>query len=165
MSVEKHNNNFFLYALASAFLLVSGAMLISSPSFGDVFSPEYTTASVGSVVSESDHMSIAGGVFLVEDTDVVPVRDIAISLFKVKSDGTVTKIDSTISKMDGSYIFESLVAGQYEIELEDTSSFEVMLPEVTVSGFEGARNVQQIFVRAGKSISGIDFVLKNTQID
>lgn len=167
----KHNNNFFLYAIGSAFMLVSGAMLLSSPNF-DVTLPVSHRASVSTafedvqvqekIVSEG---SIEGVVSYIENLQSMPVSNAEVILFSVQDNGVSSVVEQkTFTDENGVYIFQGLSAGMYAVSLTP-SSFDVVLPESSVDAFEESRAFFSVPLRFNEQKAGFDFVVDVQKAD
>lgn len=162
MSVEKHNNNFFLYALGSAFMLVSGAMLIASPSF-DVavnFNQSQTASAIESQTNTQVFVpvTISGTVAELEQNLVSPVSGVSVLLFSVDSSGVSTATQAVQTNTQGQYVFSVPRSGSYRVVVPWVDDFEIILPEQNLEGFEVRQTSQEVFVRQGKDLAHIDFV-------
>lgn len=163
MSVEKHNNNFFLYALGSAFMLVSGAVLLASPDFDIAFKiSQYQTASVvqslESLEPTTTPGSISGAVVYMEEQTITPLANVPVVLFILDDSGVFVPIQTMQTNGAGQYNFVTNVPAIYRIAVPWGDTFQIILPQQSISGFDIRQTTQEISVDSGEDISDIDFV-------
>lgn len=163
MSVEKHNNNFFLYALGSAFMLVSGAMLIASPSFEvavGLIQPQTASVieSLDTIESVVVPSSISGTVVQLQEQIAEPLAEVSVVLFESAESGLFMATQSTQTNMDGEYEFVVDTATTYQIVVPWNDTFEIVLPEPHVDGFDVRQTSQEVAVLQGGRVQHIDFV-------
>jgi hypothetical protein len=168
----KHENNFLLYSLGSAFLLVAGAMLLSIPPD----SPKLVAqVSVASTVNETSFVvptaSLSGKVYLDTNNDYIlgeedkGVSNIEIGLIKEGDDiFDITQITSTLTDESGFYSFEEIPLGGYYLSVLSDGGFVVTAPEPRVQGFSDP--VSSAFISlsgSGQYYGGMDFVLRESR--
>lgn len=160
MSVEKHNNNFFLYAIGSAFMLVSGAVLVSSSFFDVSFSAERQSASVVQYQSLTvqESVTISGNISELRDTEVWNISGMEVLLFSGQTDEEFELDQKTYTNQAGDYQFSVDSSGDYRVVVPWTLDFEITLPQTSLSGFDARQTSQDVVVRQGKDVSGVDFI-------
>jgi hypothetical protein len=156
----KHENNFLLYSLASAFLMVSGMMLVSRSSFEHEQYLLANIVTVTAVVPEKEEYqtySIQGDVagLSLDSRQVVTV-----SLWREGGSGFMRQIDSVdLNNATGfSYSFEGLRAGLYAVKLETSDGVDVVQPRPFIQGIGESSHI--IFISTTPNIvdyTDIDF--------
>ncbi len=139
----KHENNFLLYSIASAFLMVSGMMLLSSASHQRNLNLIANVVTVTATVPEKEaynRYSVAG---LIEGIDQNSKQVMRASLWQEGENGFMTQIDSKeLSSTTGFfYSFEKLRAGLYAVKLETSDGVEVVQPKPFVQGISKSSHI------------------------
>lgn len=167
----KHENNFILYALGSATLLVASAMLLSIPSNYSQYLPA-NIVSVSAVVDESSFVQkqsmIAGRVYENSQISELDSQEIVLNLSGVTvlllKDGEDVReqirFTQTTTDENGVYFFENIPLGKYSIRIDGVPSVNIKEPKPFVSGFSNSWNFAKVEVsQAGVVYSGVDFVV------
>lgn len=153
----KHEHNFLLYGIASGFLLVGGAMLISDIPFSKD-SQMANVVGVQAIVLEEGQKtsSVSGEVWNNEET--IPVSQRELLLFRENSQGEIFLFDTTITDNEGTYVFRDLPPGQYGIRFIQKEGEVVTLPPRAISNFSYASNILLFSIDArGKNYQDMDF--------
>ncbi len=132
----KHENNFFMYAIASAFLMVSGMMLVSSASYERNLNLSANIVSIVATVPEKETYkpySISGSISGLDENSRQVVR---VSLWRESGDGSMKQIDSLqLNQTTGFfYSFKELRAGLYALKLETSDGVDVLEPKSFIQG-------------------------------
>jgi|GEM_PF-1963848 len=142
----KHENNFFMYAIASAFLMVSGMMLISDASYKRNLNLSANIVSVTAIVPEKETYkpySISGSITGLDENSKQVVK---VSLWREGGDGIMKQIDSLqLNETTGfSYSFENLRAGLYALKLEPSDGVDVLEPRAFIQGISESSHIMFI---------------------
>lgn len=135
----KHENNFLLYAIGSAFLLVSSIFIVDSH-FNLVEQERLSAAVVRVTAVVPEHTksesSISGFVrFVHEKGGVENISDVSVFLISQNEPNSQNIYQTTKTDMDGLYVFSNVPQGTYFIDIEKTEMDTFMQPNPFVSGF------------------------------
>lgn len=160
----KHENNFLLYSLGSAFLLVATALQLS------VATDSKILAQIGSVQVFSQeeevqqlypvnivHFSDVSGV--VFDDSSNPVSNIEINLYESTGYPNINSIARVYTDENGAFSFTHVKEGQYEVVIVQPEDYLVISPEPKAVGIENPRYGYQIFVTEKENHPMSQFIL------
>lgn len=139
----KHENNFLLYSIASAFLIVSGMMLVSSAGHERSLNLLANIVTVTAIVPEQENRnvySISGSISgLAQDSKQV----LKISLWRESENGFMKQIESVrLDRMTGYlYSFTNLRPGLYAVKLETSDGVEVTDPKPFIQGISQSSHI------------------------
>lgn len=167
----KHENNFLLYTLGSAFLLVAATMQLSVSSGSSLLAQigriEVVPREVSEVIlypiTEVSYSEITGRV---HNQDLRPMENIQIHLFETQDFPQTEPIASLVTDNLGSFVFERVPEGRYDVVIESPDHYLVKSPDPFVFGLSNSRYGYQILISQGKNQDGFDFILdelKNSQ--
>ena len=138
----KHENNFLLYSIASAFLIVSGMMLVSSSSHERSVNLLANVVTVTAIVPEKEtyNYSISGSI---DGLDKDSRQVLKVSLWRESENGFMRQIDSIQlnSNTGFLYSFEKLRAGLYAVKLETSDGVEVVEPKPFIQGISESSHI------------------------
>lgn len=139
----KHENNFLLYSIASAFLMVSGMMLVSSASHERSLNLLANIVTVTAVVPEKENhhtYSISGSI---NGLDKDSRQVLKVSLWREGGDGSMRQVESKqLDLITGfSYSFENLRSGLYAVKLETSDGVQVVEPKPFVQGISRSSHI------------------------
>jgi len=170
----KHENNFLLYSIASAFLLVSSTMLISVSDYSHVNIKSQVSISVSAIVPDrslqeinTNASSISGRVYFDTnksfsfDIEDQGLPGVLLVLFKQGEDSLNKKfMTAAITDESGRYSFGNLPLGLYSIRIDNKKDFNVEVPPPIMEHFSGAWNFLDVEVGDEDfSYEGLDFLL------
>lgn len=139
----KHENNFLLYSIASAFLIVSGMMLVSSASHERSLNLLANVVTVTAVVPEKEtynKYSISGSI---DGLDQNSRQVMTVSLWRESENGFMKQIESAqLNSVTGFlYSFENLRSGLYAVKLETSDGVEVVEPKPFIQGISQSSHI------------------------
>lgn len=158
----KHENNFFLYILGSASLLVLGIMLVFSAGY------EYKNILLANISSatfqaqESDTISvngyISGHVF---DGNAIPLADTKVSLWMESTTSISPEIiETTYSDMNGKYFFHITHPGTFFVKAEKQESEYIENQKEIIDNFFNFSHIFTIKIHSGDNYYvGLDFTI------
>ncbi len=168
----KHENNFLLYSIGSAFLLVAGAMLLSVPPNSQKLVAQ---VSVTATVDETSFIVptafISGKVYLDTNNDYIlgeedtGVSNIEIGLMQEGQDIFDTSyVSSALTDEFGFYSFEEVPLGEYYLTILTDTDLVVTVPEPRVQGFSHPVSSTKVSLSGrGQYYGGMDFVLTESR--
>jgi hypothetical protein len=142
----KHENNFLLYGIASAFLITSGMMLLSSASYERSMNLSANIISVTAVVPEKETYkpySISGSISGLDENSRQVVK---VSLWRENGDGVMKQVNSSqLNSVTGfSYSFTNLRAGLYALKLETSDGVDIIEPQPFIQGISEGSHIMFI---------------------
>lgn len=139
----KHENNFLLYSIASAFLMVSGMMLVSSAHYERSLNLLANIVTVTAVVPEKENHNIYSISGSVNGLDVDSRQVLKVSLWRESGDGSMRQVESRqLDSVTGFYYsFENLRSGLYAIKLETSDGVQVVEPKPFVQGISRSSHI------------------------
>lgn len=167
----KHENNFFLYAIGSAFLLVSAMTLISSASFErrealvanivsvSAFVPEHKTIQTNGYFSGKIFQDNNKNGFFEQDIDK-PLFDREVFLWKQNEEGKEVFMKTSQTDAQGNYYFEVRTSGNYFIKIDQGEDESIVSPPPVLDGFSYSAHIKTVRVTAGDHYyAGMNFAV------
>lgn len=167
----KHENNFFLYAIGSAFLLVSAMTLISSASLErrealvaniisvSAFVPEHKTIQTNGFFSGRVFQDNNENGFFEQDIDK-PLFDREVFLWKENEEGKEVFMKTSQTDVEGTYSFEVRTSGNYFIKIDQGEDESIVSPPPLLDGFSYSTHAKTAQVAPGEHYyAGMDFAV------
>ena len=164
----KHENNFFLYAIGSACLVIFGMVLVSSASFERKENLVANTIAVSAIVEHkplSTNNYFSGTVFQDTNTDgfFEKGKDTIFSgrnvfLWKQNEEMEWVRIETAETDEFGKYSFKVSKEGVYSITIDQFENEKITNPPPSLDGFSNSTHVFTVFAPRGDNYyAGINF--------
>jgi len=160
----KHENNFLLYSLGSAFLLVATMMHLSFSGSSQILAQvgrvevvqKETSDMILYPITEVHFSELSGNV---SDENTGPVKGVQIYLFETKDFPQTQPVASLFTDELGNFVFERVPEGRYDIVIEAQENYSVISPNPFILGFENSRYGYQVTVEQGENKNNFKFIL------
>lgn len=170
----KHENNFFLYIMGSAFLIMFGMVLVSEVSL------ERRQTMIANAISSSFSFEkkekitkayFVGKVFedvnsnnLFDKEFDKPITGRQVSLWKqgeLSESHDSSLVSKTFTNIDGDYLFSVEESGMFFIKISSEDGEEIISPKPIIEGFSYSEHARVVNIDSGEYYyAGMDFAIK-----